>query len=90
MVITSLTKYYTCRDTDKQHDGHLENPIYDGSVVSHTITSVRDTQNIQTNEGQEVNIYDDPEANHTRRYEEFLKRNGSFGPTYAIPMKNKK
>ena len=58
--------FFTCRYTDKQHDGHLENPIYDGSVVSHTITSVRDTQNIQTtttNEGQEVNIYDVPEAN---------------------------
>ena len=61
--------------------------------MSHSITSVRDTQNIQTattNEGQEVNIYDVPEANHTRRYEEFLKENGSFGRTYAIPIKNKK
>ena len=39
--------------------------------MSHTITSVRDTQNIQsttTNEGQEVNIYDVPETNHTRRF----------------------
>ena len=59
--------------------------------MSHTIISVRDTQNIQTtttNEGQEVNICDDPEANHTRIYE--LKENGSFGQTYAIPKKNKK
>ena len=75
--------YFTCRDTDQQHNGHLENPIYDGSVVSHTITSVRDTQNLQC---QEVNIYDVPEANHTRRYDEFLNKNrGIF--LYAIPEK---
>ena len=58
--------------------------------MSHTITSVRDTQNIQTtttNEGQEVNIYDVPEANHTRRYDEFLNNNGGIS-LYAIPEKN--
>ena len=78
--------YFTCRDTDQQHNGHLENPIYDGNVVSHTITSVRDTQNIQTNEGQEVNIYDVPEANHTIRYDEFLNKNNGIS-LYAIPEK---
>ena len=46
--------------------------------MSHTITSVSDTQNIQTtttNEGQDVNIYDVPEVIHTRRYEESFNKN---------------
>ena len=58
--------------------------------MSHTITSVRDTQNIQTtttNEGQEVNIYDVPEVIHTRKYEESLNKKSGIS-LYAIPEKN--
>ena len=83
--------FISYRNTDKQHNGHLENPIYDGSVVSHTVTSVRDTQNIQTtttNEGQEVDIYDVPEVIHTRKYEESLNQKGGIS-LYAIPEKTR-
>ena len=58
--------------------------------MSHTITSVRDMQNIPTtttNERQEVNIYDVPEANHTRKYEESLNKKRGIS-LYAIPEKN--
>ena len=56
--------------------------------MSHTITSVRETKNIQTNEGQEVNIYDVAEANHTRRYDNFLNKNKGIR-LYAIPEKTR-
>ena len=65
------------------------NPIYDGSPVTHPVSSNQNIQIGSRNDRQEFAIYDTPDATISRSDEDFLNKNGSVGLDYEVPLKTK-